>query len=170
MSRLSLRRPCHERGSTATIPKGSLTYLVDTNVLVRLLVPADPLHPQARATVRKLARKGEAMCVAVQNLIELWNVATRPRDRNGLGKSPSAVDQMLAELEPTFPRLAEPARVYDIWRDLVVRFAVSGVQVHDARLVAVMLANDVSNILTFNVQDFQRYGERGIRPLDPRDA
>jgi predicted nucleic acid-binding protein len=34
-----------------------------------------------------------------------------------------------------------------------------GVNVHDARLVAVMLVYGVKNILTFNTRDFNRYSE-----------
>ena len=42
--------------------------------------------------------------------------------------------------------------------------AVSGKNVHDARMVAAMVVHGVESILTFNTQDFLRYGE--IRVLD----
>jgi len=45
---------------------------------------------------------------------------------------------------------------------------VSGVQVHDARLVASMKVNAISHILTLNVEDFKRYGSEGIVPVAPR--
>jgi predicted nucleic acid-binding protein len=147
-----------------------LAFLVDTNVLLRLVASADPLHETATASIQTLEEGNEEFDASGQNFIELWNVATRPADKNGLGLTPEAADRMLRKLEPAFPRLDEPADVYGMWRNLVVRFGVSGVQVHDARLVAVMLTNDVSDILTFNAQDFQRYAELGIRALDPRDA
>ena len=53
------------------------------------------------------------------------------------------------------------------WRRLVVTFGVSGVQVHDARLVAAMKVNGVTHILTFNTSDFKRYGSEGIVAVDP---
>ena len=37
------------------------------------------------------------------------------------------------------------------------RRSVSGVQVHEARLVATMRVIGISNLLTLNVQDFRRY-------------
>lgn len=40
-----------------------------------------------------------------------------------------------------------------------------GVKVHDARLVAVMKANGVAQVLTFNVTDFARFA--GIEALHP---
>ena len=43
---------------------------------------------------------------------------------------------------------------------------MSGIQVHDARLVAVMLVHGIENILTLNVTDFQRYP--GISAVHPQ--
>ncbi len=100
-------------------------------------------------------------------MVEFWNVMTRPADRNGFGKTPSEAEPLLHLTEQLFPRLADPLDTYDRWRELVVRFGVSGVQVHDARLVAVMLGNEVSHVLTFNANDFKRYAEIGIEATDP---
>jgi predicted nucleic acid-binding protein len=142
-----------------------LTCLVDINVLVRLAVPADPRHLSARRAVETLAEEG--LCVASQNLMEFWNVATRPVENNGFGQTTPAADKILRRLEEAFPRLPDTPEVYDIWRDLVVRFGVSGVKVHDARLVAFMLANGMKRILTFNANDFLRYKKLGISAIDP---
>ena len=46
---------------------------------------------------------------------------------------------------------------YALWRHLVRTYAVQGVQVHDARLVALCQANGVTHILTLNDADFLRY-------------
>jgi predicted nucleic acid-binding protein len=142
--------------------------LVDTNVLVRLAVPADPRHLSARRAVEAMAEEG--LYVASQNLIEFWNVSTRPVENNGLGQTTTATDEVLRSLEQAFSRLPEPAEIYDRWRDLVVRFGVSGVKVHDARLAALMLVNDIVRILTFNPADFRRYEVLGIRAIDPEDV
>jgi len=61
--------------------------------------------------------------------------------------------------------LAENEAVYREWRKIVVQHSVSGVRVHDARLVAVMRVHAVSHILTLNVADFGRYeGATAIHP------
>lgn len=145
-----------------------MAYLVDTNVLVRLAVPADPRHLSARRAVEALEEEG--LYVAGQNFIELWNVITRPVENNGLGQTTKVADQVLRRFEQAFSRLPEPGEIYDRWRELVVRFGVSGVKVHDARLVALMLANDVVRVLTFNTADFRRYEALGIRALDPGEG
>ena len=38
--------------------------------------------------------------------------------------------------------------------------AVGGRQIHDANIVATMLARGEHRLLTFNVADFRRYGDR----------
>jgi predicted nucleic acid-binding protein len=41
----------------------------------------------------------------------------------------------------------------------VTTHRVSGAQVHDARLAAVMTASGITRIVTFNVRDFSRFAE-----------
>ena len=53
------------------------------------------------------------------------------------------------------------------YRPLVVTHGVLGVQVHDARLVAVMNVYNVRRILTFNGRDFARYPS--IRSVHPQE-
>lgn len=144
-----------------------MACLVDTNILVRLAVPADPRHLSARRAVEALAEEG--LYVASQNFIEFWNVATRPLANNGLGRTITAADQVLRSFEEAFSCLPEPSDLYGRWRNLVVRFGVSGVKVHDARLVVTMLASDIVRILTFNADDFRRYEPLGIRAVNPEE-
>jgi len=59
-----------------------VSYLLDTNVLARLVLPHDPLCPVATAAIDELQQRGERLVVAPQNLIELWAVATRPPEIN----------------------------------------------------------------------------------------
>jgi len=82
---------------------------------------------------------------------------------------PLEADRILQHLERLFPLLPDSANVYPVWRRLVVDYDVSGVQVHDARLVATMLVHDVKYILTFNIQDFIRYRPEGIIAVNPSE-
>jgi hypothetical protein len=68
------------------------------------------------------------------------------------------------------PLLLDSPAIYQEWRQLVVSFGVSGVQVHDARLVAAMKVNGVTHILTFNTTDFVRYASTGIVAVDPTNV
>jgi predicted nucleic acid-binding protein len=61
-------------------------------------------------------------------------------------------------VSPTFVRQSGEA-VHLEWRRLVVTYGVMGVKVYDARLVALMLVYGVTNILTFNTDDFKRFSQ-----------
>jgi predicted nucleic acid-binding protein len=144
-----------------------VVYLVDTNVLLRYADRTQPLHTQVRAAIRKLRADGHHLRTTSQNFIEFWNVATRPVSRNGLGLSHAAAERFLRLLERIFPLLPDNSAIYPEWRNLVVTYGVSGVQVHDARLVAFMNVNGLTHILTYNIADFSRYAPIGIVAVDP---
>lgn len=143
------------------------TYLVDTNVLVSLVDPQRPQHVMAQEAVEALRRDGHELIVFFQNCAEFWNVATRPRSKNGLGFSTNTAIAELSRIERAFPLVPDSPDAYRTWRQLVVNYGVSGVQVHDARLIAAMRANHISHILTFNGADFARYADIGIMAVDP---
>ena len=63
-----------------------MQYLVDTNILLRLVQRNDSLNPVIRNAVRKLKNDGNIMLITLQNCAEFWNVATRPATKNGFGK------------------------------------------------------------------------------------
>ena len=52
-------------------------YLIDTNVLVRLVLPHDPLSPVATAAVDELKRRGQKASVASRNVVEFWSINIR---------------------------------------------------------------------------------------------
>lgn len=142
------------------------TYL--SNVLEPLCsVFSSPELFQIRSTVRRLHQDGHKLQVTSENCIEFWNVATRPVEKNGFGLTPTETEQLLRIIEQLFPVLDDNSEIYQEWRRLVVIFGVSGVQVHDARLVASMKINAISHILTFNAEDFKRYISEEIVAVTP---
>lgn len=127
----------------------------------------DSQHIVCQDAVRKIRLEGQHLRATPQNFMEFWNVSTRPTNRNGLGRSTTEANNLLEFLEQLFPVLLDSSTIYAEWRRLVVEFNVSGVQVHDARLVAAMLVHDITHILTFNTSDFTRYKVEGIVPVNP---
>jgi predicted nucleic acid-binding protein len=142
--------------------------LLDTNILLRLLNPADSEYAVVRSAVDTLVARGDQLCIVSQNLVEFWNVCTRPADKNGLGLTGAEADVRAKLIESRFTLLPDTARIQTEWRRLVVACSVSGVQVHDARLVAAMLAHSVTRLLTLNDRDFARYS--AISVVHPRDV
>lgn len=144
-----------------------MSYLVDTNVLLRWEQAQLPEYPLAVAAIDRLLLRGEKISITTQNLVEFWSVATRPIDQNGFGLSPAQVDSILTRLEAVFDLLPDLPAIHDEWRQVVLSVGVRGRQVHDAHLVAVMKAHGITHLLTFNDADFRRYP--GITVVHPQD-
>jgi predicted nucleic acid-binding protein len=145
-----------------------MEYLADTNVLLRSTHQTHPMHPTALTALTTLLRSGDRIFVTPQNIIEFWNVCTRPADRNGLGLTPGEADRETSRLEGLLTLLPDVPAIYPEWRRLVVAHSVSGVQVHDARIAAAMNVYGIGNLLTFNGPDFTRYP--GIHTVHPNDV
>lgn len=141
-----------------------MSYLADTNILVRSAQQNHPLHTETLEAVKALLSRGESVHIFAQNIIEFWNVCTRPIDKNGLGLTPQQTAAEATRLEALLNLLPDTPAIYTEWRKLVVARAVSGVKVHDARLVAGMQVYGIQNILTLDPRDFVRYGVTVIRP------
>jgi predicted nucleic acid-binding protein len=142
-----------------------MPVLVDTNVLLRFAQASEPYHRQATNSVAALLESGETVYFTFQNVAEFWNVATRPQDRNGLGLPAAFVIRAVSDIERLLTFLPDTPAMYTEWKRLVLAHQVSGLKVHDARLVAAMIVHGVDRILTFDVQDFARYHE--VRAMHP---
>lgn len=139
--------------------------LVDSNVLLRLLQLQHPQNQVVKAAIAELRKQGADLCIAPQNLVETWVVATRPLADNGLGLKPFTMTAQWQSVVGLFRLLEGASGVAAAWERLAIAHSVSGKQAHDAHLVAVMQVYGVTHILTFNAADFRRYPD--IRVLDP---
>jgi predicted nucleic acid-binding protein len=133
--------------------------LIDTNILLRLGIRDHADYPRIRSAIDRLEEQSAPLAYTLQNLTEFWNVATRPLDRNGFGLAVAEADRIAQSFEAAFTFLPDSEAVYREWRRLVVLHEVKGVQVHDARLVAVMRVYGIRHLLTPNDADFRRYSD-----------
>jgi predicted nucleic acid-binding protein len=144
-----------------------MTYFVDTNILLRFLHRADPNYSSIRAAVKILKIRGDEMVTASQNFAEFWNVLTRPATaRGGYGYSVQDAAYRLQFIELNFPLLPDVPAVFFEWKRLLLAYNITGVQVHDARIAALMKVHGVSRILTLNQKDFARY--QGLAAVNPQ--
>lgn len=133
--------------------------LLDTNILLRLAKRDSPEFSSIREALRLLDRENNRLCYTSQNLVEFWNVSTRPVEKNDHGLSIKVADQAARHIENAFQLLPDAEQIHAEWRRLVIVYAVSGVQVHDARLVAAMKVHGIPHLLTLNDRDFIRHRE-----------
>ena len=143
-----------------------MSYLIDTNVLVRIVQPTNPHQGDANRALRSLRRRAESLIVIAQNLIEFWAVATRPAIHNGLGLTVDQTAMQITNLKSLFTLLPDTPEIFSEWERIVLQYRVSGKQAHDARLVAAMSVHNLTHLLTFNTNDFKRFTT--ITAVDPQ--
>lgn len=145
-----------------------MAWLIDTNIFLRLARRNDPDRQIALDAIATLRANNQALCYTTQVMVEFWNVCTRPvTARGGLGLDQPTTERKIRLLENRFRLLPESLVTHQEWKRLVSAYSVRGVQVHDAMLVAVMTAHNISHLLSFNDADFRRYGN--ITVINPKD-
>ena len=131
---------------------------VDTNVLVVARAASAPGHEAALA-IMDLMRREEPLHISRQVLREYLAVVTRPQT----WASPLPMPDALLDVRrfaSAFEVLEDSQAVTDMLATLCRDAGVAGKQVHDANIVATMLAHGERHLATFNVKDFRRYGQR----------
>lgn len=145
-----------------------MAHLFDTNTFLRLAERNSERQTVIDA-IRRLRNNGEALYYTPQVMAEFWNVCTRPSSsRGGLDLSIEETDRKASIIQKHFGVLYETPTSFSEWRRLVRDLQIRGVQVHDAKLVATMIANGVPNLVTFNIVDFRRFSM--ITVIHPKDA
>ncbi|MBW4666274.1 MAG: hypothetical protein KME60_02230 [Cyanomargarita calcarea GSE-NOS-MK-12-04C] len=99
-----------------------MTYLVDTNVLLRLAQNTDPLHPPARSAYVALEAEDKTLKIVPQTIIEFWVVATRPVSVNGFGFSIAQVSYEIGLMKQLFILQPDTSAIFTEWEKLVVKY------------------------------------------------
>jgi predicted nucleic acid-binding protein len=145
--------------------------LVDANVLLRLIQIGHPHQQPALDAIALLrVRDREQFVICPQTLYEMYAVCTRGIDapNPGLGLTPVAALAQVDTAERQFDLMPERATVVSRWKELVLKYGVTGKSTHDARLAALMVEQRIPMLLTFNDSHFSRYTE--ISVLNPFDV
>jgi predicted nucleic acid-binding protein len=142
-------------------------YLLDTNVVMRFCNPSDVQHELATDAISRLLMQSDECLLVTQVIIEFWVVATRPTQVNGLGWTVEQTRSTIDQLLDRFPFLEESPQIFPNWLNLVTTNRVMGKRTHDARIIAAMLANGITHLLTFNPSDFA--GISSITIIHPQD-
>jgi predicted nucleic acid-binding protein len=103
-----------------------MLYLADTNILLRSVEPAHPMHTETVKAVSTLLARGETIYIVPQNIIEFWGVATRRPEDNGLGFTPAQAQAEVSRIEIFLTILEDSPAIFPEWRKLVVAYAVEG--------------------------------------------
>ena len=147
-----------------------MAVFVDSGILLRVVHRVDPLYAEVRASIRFLVQQESPIFTGLQQFAEFWNVSTRPPgQRGGFNLPLDEVARRLRRIERGVKILTETPLTPEIWKTLVHKHGVKGVQVHDARTAALMLTHSLTDLLTLNKVDFIRYRQDGLAPRTPSE-
>ena len=129
---------------------------IDTNVLIHARIAEAPEHPIARARLQRAVRDSEPLRISRQVVREYLAVLTRPQT----WLVPLPREEALASasrLLRGFQILEDGPAVTETLLALCREIPVGGRQIHDANIVATMLAHNEPRLLTLNTAAFRRY-------------
>jgi predicted nucleic acid-binding protein len=130
--------------------------IVDTNILLRATIPAFPQHEQARRLVEAQIEAGVELWISRQIIREYISQVTRPQSF----MNPMRVEQVEAQVQTMrslFKIADETEAVTTQLLALLRKFPTGGKQIHDANIVATMLAYGIDTLLTLNIADLKRF-------------
>lgn len=131
---------------------------VDTNILVYAAVSEAPWHVVARNAIQSYRETGTRLWVSRQVFREYLSTLSRPQTFS----VPQPIGVLLHDIErfEDFFSIAEdgPA-VSSKLAEILQNVDVGGKQIHDANIVATMLAHNIESILTDNTEDYIRYAK-----------
>ena len=132
---------------------------IDTNVFVNSRIPDAPDNDIARERLERALHSDEPLRISRQVVREYLSVVTRPQIWQVAITREDALDDA-NRLMSSFEILEDGPGVTESLIELCREVPIGGSQVHDANIVATMLAHRERRLLTFNVADFRRYGDR----------
>lgn len=141
---------------------------LDTNVLVFSNAIQAPLHQTARQALQRLAVAENELWISRQILREYLATLSRPQQFSK--PQPAAV--LAADIhyfQSNFLVAEDNPSVTERLLELIQQFPTGGKQIHDASIVATMLAYNIPVLLTHNTGDFVRFSSLiTVLPLETK--
>ncbi len=128
---------------------------IDTNIVVYANIIETPFHEQALAAINYAHEAGRIIWISRQVIREYLVTLTRPQVFENLPIATvlEQVDQFIEQFQVADDTAAVSEQLVKLMSD----FKIGGKQVHDANIVATMLAYDIPCLLTHNIKDFRRF-------------
>ena len=115
-------------------------------------------HETCRAQLHRFQQENTRLWINGQVLREFWRAASLFQTK-GERLSPEEIMQTLRRFMDVIRVVDETEAVREQLLTLVQEHSVRGLAVHDANIVATMLAYNIDSVCTLD-NDFARYGER----------
>ena len=131
----------------------------DTNIILRAYHSAFPQYAIVKAAFDNRLKNNTELWISRQVIREYLVQLTHPRTFDTPFTAEKAIQQVNHVLKTCYVA-DDTADVTHTLLTLVNDYPVSGKQIHDANIVAAMLTNSIDTLLTLNVADFNRYGDK----------
>ncbi len=132
---------------------------VDTNVLLRATILPFPNYAIVKPFLDRYIAQGDELWISGQVVREYFNQATRPQSfmkpMDG-----AQIGAQYKKLRTVFKIANETEAVIEQFVKLLQTYPTGGKQVHDANLVATMLVYGIDTLLTINIDDLKRFGDK----------
>jgi predicted nucleic acid-binding protein len=132
---------------------------IDANILNYQSLRQSQFHMRANAAIERAQDAGKILSARRQVLREYLAASTRLYQSVALLTLTQATADIM-RLADDLRILEDGPEVWQSFKNLLQDGGFSGKQVHDAYLVATMLAHGESELLTNNAADFTRFGNR----------
>ncbi len=131
---------------------------IDTNVLVNAMAEEAPARSIARSRLERANENFEPLRISRQILREYLAVVTRPQSGLDAVSRLAALNDV-SRFASEFEILEDGPTVTATLIALCREIPTGGRQIHDANIVATMLAHGENRLMTFNVADFRRFDD-----------
>ena len=138
---------------------------VDTNILLRSTILQFPDYATVKPFVDRYIARGDELWISGQVVREYFNQTTRPQSFMQ-PMTGAQIDAQYKKLRAVFKIAHETETVIERLVELLQTYPTRGKQVHDANLVATMLVYGIDTLLTLNIDDLKRFGDK-ITLLSP---
>ena len=133
---------------------------VDTNILIySTFEDFEPeKHLQCVDTLNRLLQAETILFVSSQILREYFAIATN----KNIFKKPLTYKQAnmkMKEFLATFTLVHEKESTIQVLIALIGKYAILQQKIHDMNIVATMLDNNITHLLTYNAKDFRKISE-----------
>ncbi len=140
---------------------------VDTNILVYAVVSRAPFHAEARHAIHVQQETGVELWISRQVLREYLATLSRPQTF-AIPQPSEILIEDVRKLQDRFSIAEDGPAVTSQLLELLQAVPVGGKQIHDANIVATMLAYGIGILLTHNTDDYARFADViRVLPLVP---
>lgn len=131
---------------------------VDTNVLIYANINEAPEHEAAFNAIAQAREAGRTLWISRQVLREYLVTLTRPQTFQSVPRA--LVLEQVQLFIKQFTIADDTDEVTHQLLQLMVDTPIGGKKIHDANIVATMLAHKIPSLLTHNRKDFERFEDR----------